>query len=420
MPAEREALTVSQLMALVRRALEPVDVVVVGEVSELTDRAGYKAVYFTLADDSAVVSCLIWRDAYERSDCALRCGMLVSASGAMTVYPPKGRMQFQVRRLAPAGQGLLRVQVAALARRLEGEGLMLPERKRTPPRFPQRIGVVTSPRGKAVHDVLRTLKRRFPAAEVVVAGVTVEGAEAVDEIVGGLSALSHAGVDVVIVARGGGSYEDLMPFNTEEVVRAIAGMAVPVVTGIGHEPDTTIADMVADVRASTPTGAAEAVAPADGEVLARLAAEERALGRAFAHVVLGLEHRLRVAARSPVLADVRGWLAVRGQSIDLAADGLARSGRRLTPGWSARLDTARRALAARSEVLTAGSATRLSSVAAALDALSPTAVLARGYALVYREDGHIARAASDLAIGERLTSRLADGTVASRVEEIGS
>ena len=418
MPEQPRPLTVSELMSLARRALEPLEVAVVGEVTELTDRPGYKAVYFTMSDSDAVVPCLIWRDAYDRGECPLRCGMLVEARGAMTVYAPKGRMQFQVRGLAPAGEGFLRVQVSALARKLEAEGLMDPRRKRPLPEFPERIGLVTSPRGKAVHDVVRTLRRRFPAAELVFAGVAVEGADAPATIVAGLEAVTAAGVDVVILARGGGSYEDLMPFNSEEVARAVAGSPAPVVTGIGHEPDTSIADMVADVRASTPTGAAEAATPSCDEVAARLVAMERALGRGFAHVLSGLEHRLLLAERSPVLADARGWLSVRAQATDVAADALAGVGSRLTAPSGRSLDRAAALLRTVAPRVTQAPARRVGTAAASLEALSPVAVLARGYAEVYREGGGVLTDAASARVGDRIVSRLAKGRITSRVEEI--
>ena len=418
MPEQPRPLTVSELMMLARRALEPLEVTVVGEVTEFTDRSGYKAVYFTLSDPDAVLPCLVWRDAYERSDCPLRCGMLVEARGAMTVYAPKGRMQFQVRSLAPAGEGFLRMQVSALARRLEAEGLMSRDRKRPLPEYPERIGLVTSPRGKAVHDVVRTLWRRYPAAELVFAGVAVEGADAPASIVSGLETVGRAGVDVVILARGGGSYEDLMPFNTEEVARAVAASPAPVVTGIGHEPDTSIADMVADVRASTPTGAAEAATPSCDEVTARLVAMERALGRGLQHVVIGLEHRLALAERSPVLADARGWLSVRAQSVDLAAEDLSTAGRRLVTASRTRLGAAASTLAAAAPSVTRAPSRRLATAAASLDALSPLAVLARGYAVVYGEAGAVLTDASSVAAGHLTVTRLAHGTLRSRVEEI--
>jgi exodeoxyribonuclease VII large subunit len=412
------ALTVSELLALARRALEPLAVTVVGEVTELTDRPGYKAVYFTLADDDAVLPCLVWRDAYERSACSLRCGMLVQATGAMTVYAPKGRMQFQVRTLAQAGEGLLRVQVAELARRLSAEGLMDPSRKRAVPAFPERVGVVTSPRGKAVHDVVRTLGRRFPAAEIVFAGVSVEGAEAVSSLMRGLAAVAGAGVDVMILARGGGSYEDLMPFNTEALARAIAECPVPVVTGIGHEPDTTIADMVADLRASTPTAAAEAVTPSCADVSSRIDALARTVGRAFLHEVRSLENRVRLAERSPVLADAHGWLALRAQATDLAADALGRSGRGVLATARARTVAAAAGLKSAAPALSAAPRSRFARAQASIAALSPLAVLERGYAVVYAADGSVVRDASLLNQRDLVRARLHKGTVECRVEEV--
>ena len=170
-------------------------------------------------------------------------------------------MQFTVRALSLAGEGNLRLQVAALARKLELEGLMRPERKRALPRFPERIAVVTSPRGKAIHDVLRTLASPLPACRAARRGCGGRGRRCSRRDRRGLAGRRRVGADVVLLVRGGGSYEDLMPFNAEEVARAVVACPVPVVTGIGHEPDNSIADMVADVRASTPTAAAEAVAP---------------------------------------------------------------------------------------------------------------------------------------------------------------
>jgi exodeoxyribonuclease VII large subunit len=405
-------------MALAKRALEPLSVRVVGEVTELTDRPGYKAVYFSLADDSATASCLIWRDAFERCGVPLRCGMLVQADGAMTVYAPKGRMQFQVRSIAPAGEGLLRLQVAELARRLAAEGLMDPTRKRAVPPLPERIGLVTSPRGKAVHDVVRTLQRRFPAAQLVFAGVTVEGPDAPAEIVAGLAAVAEAGVDVVVLARGGGSYEDLMPFNSEVVARSIIGSPAPVVTGIGHEPDTSIADMVADISASTPTAAAETVSPSCDEIEARLTSMASALGRALLHRLRDAQHRLRLLERAPVLADARGWLAVRAQATDLAADALDRAGSLSVARASQRFATVAARMVASRSAVAGPSAARLAQATASLEALSPLAVLERGYAVVHRADGSIARDAAQLARGELITTRLCRGTVVSAVQEV--
>ena len=255
------ALSVSAAMALAKGALEGVVVRLVGEVSETSSKRGYKAVYFTVKDADAALPCMMWMGRYKASGVDLAVGQLVELTGRFTLYAAKGRMNFDVFSIELAGEGRLRAQVAALARKLEAEGLMDPARKLPIPQFPLTIGIVTSPRGDAVHDMLRTLRNRFPVARVFVAGVQVEGAQAAASIVEGMRCLYRAGVEVMLVGRGGGSYEDMMPFNDEALARAIAACPIPVVTGIGHEPDTFIADMVADRRASTPTYAAMAVTP---------------------------------------------------------------------------------------------------------------------------------------------------------------
>ncbi|MDZ4655257.1 MAG: exodeoxyribonuclease VII large subunit [Coriobacteriia bacterium] len=444
MTAENRALSVSDAMRLAKGALEDIQVRVLGEVSECTVKPGYKAVYFTISDEYAVLPCLMWRDAYTASGLDLRPGMLVEVGGMFTAYAPKGRMQFQVRSMAPAGEGVLRLQVAALARRLEEAGLMSLERKRPLPEFPSRIGLVTSPRGKAVHDVIRTLRRRYPVAELVIAGVRVEGEAAVQSIAEGLRLMSATpGMDVVILCRGGGSYEDLMPFNAEEVACAIVACAVPVVTGIGHEPDTTIADMVADVRASTPTAAAEAVAPSVEELAQRLEGKARLLGRVLHHTVRSYEHRLRLLQDRPVLRDPVCTLGARMQAVDLAAGALGRA-------LPARLSRDREAVARASKELlrvaprlserhadrVGHTGARLADAgsrmlertqrdveryAARLDDLSPLAILRRGYAVCYDESGSVVvRSVGDVSVGDRVAVRLAEGSLGCVVDSVRS
>jgi exodeoxyribonuclease VII large subunit len=414
------ALSVTEAMAWAKRTLEGASLRVIGEVSEATDRSGYKAVYFTLCDGSSVMSCLMWRDAFEAAGVELREGMLVEVAGTLTVYAPKGRMQFQVRTLKAAGEGALRLQVAALARRLEAEGLMRAERKRALPSFPDRIALVTSPRGKAVHDVIRTLRRRYPVAELLVAGVAVEGADAAAHIVEGLRAAAASGADVIILARGGGSYEDLMPFNDEAVARAIGTCPAPVVTGIGHEPDTSIADMVADLRASTPTAAAEAVAPSADEVCARLEAQARLLARALQGSVRAAERRVAVLRSHAVFRDHRALTAVAAQRLDAAAAGLPRA----LPGRiardRARIETARGRLgvAARRSVERAGATLNLA--ASRLEDLSPLGILARGYAVCYSEAGAVVRASSSLEAGDRVLVRLHRGSAGCLVQSVSN
>lgn len=440
--ADDRALSVTEAMTMARSALEGLSLLrVIGEVSELTDKPGYKAVYFTLGDGASVMSCLVWRDAYEASGVQLRAGMLVEVAGSLTVYPPKGRLQFQARRLAPAGEGVLRVQVAALARKLEAEGLMREERKRPLPAHPERIGLVTSPRGKAVHDVLRTLRRRYPSAQVLVAGVAVEGGDAASAICAGIAAAGNAGVDVLIVARGGGSYEDLMPFNTEQVARAIASSPVPVVTGIGHEPDTTIADMVADLRASTPTAAAEAVAHASAELEAHLTHLARRLGRGLLHAVTAASHRVALLGDRPVFADPEALLGVSAQQLDAAADALARAlperfvrdvqrvaaareglgrvGPRLGQEERRRTDAGRLALRRLGPAALSRAEDRLGMEASRLEDLSPLAILGRGYAVCYDAAGaRVVRAADELRPGDGVRVRLGRGRADCTVDSV--
>ena len=259
---ESQALTVSAAMALAKGALEGIVITIIGEVSEVSIKPGYKAAYFTVKDSSAALPCMMWNNRYKQAGFDLAVGQLVELTGRFTLYAAKGRMNFDVFTVSLSGEGRLRMQVAAIAKKLASEGLTSPERKRPIPKFPERIGLVTSPRSAVVHDVLRTMRRRFPVAEVVLAGVPVEGVNAAAGIIEGLRCVVSSGVEVVLVVRGGGSFEDLMPFNDEALARAIAACPVPVVTGIGHEVDTSIADMVSDMRASTPTAAAEAVSPA--------------------------------------------------------------------------------------------------------------------------------------------------------------
>ncbi|MEG0322977.1 MAG: exodeoxyribonuclease VII large subunit, partial [Raoultibacter sp.] len=227
---ESEPLSVSAALSLAKNSLESFMVKLIGEVSEVNNKPGYKAVYFTVKDSGASLPCMMWLTRYKSAGFDLRVGMLVELTGRFTLYAPKGRMNFDVFGMAIAGEGNLRLQVANLAKKLEAEGLMRPERKRQIPRLPEKIGLVTSPRGAAVHDVLRTLRRRFPLADIVLAGVAVEGPAAPAGLIEALLAVQRAGVEVVLLVRGGGSFEDLMPFNDESLARTIASMPIPVVT----------------------------------------------------------------------------------------------------------------------------------------------------------------------------------------------
>jgi exodeoxyribonuclease VII large subunit len=415
---EQRALTVTEAMTSAKAALEAVRLRVVGEVSEFNDKPGYKAAYFTVSDGGAAMPCLMWRDQYTASGVELRCGMLVELTGNFSAYVPKGRMQFSVRSLSLAGEGNLRLQVAALARKLELEGLMRPERRRQLPRFPERIAVVTSPRGKAIHDVLRTLRRRYPLAELLVAGVAVEGDGAVQAIVTGLRAASAGGADVILLVRGGGSYEDLMPFNAEEVARAVVACPVPVVTGIGHEPDTSIADMVSDLRASTPTAAAEAVAPAMSELALTLTRERRALANALQHRVHTAAQRVARVASRPVLQDPHAVLGPATQRLDYLSARLGRAIPERLARDEARVGYLRERVLNLGPRLAERPGAQISLAAARLEDLSPLGILARGYSATFGQDGHtVVRSVGQVEHGDHIQVMVSDGRIHATVAD---
>lgn len=440
MPEGSNALSVSAALSIAKRQLEDITVRVVGEVSEVSANSRYKAVYFTIKDEKSSLPCMIWNNRYASCGFELQVGALVEMTGRFTLYAAKGRMNFDAFSIELAGEGKLRMQVANLAKKLQGEGLLEAEKKQALPPFPQRIGLVTSPSGAAVHDVLRTLRRRYPLAEVVFAGVGVEGKNAPAGIIEGLRAVEGAGVDVVLLVRGGGSFEDLMPFNDEALARHIAGLSVPVVTGIGHEPDTSIADLVADFRASTPTAAAESIAPSmhdlhvslsekgrhmKGVIGSRLASSGRILDR-FAMMPLfqepmrlfqedaqhldELTKRLNAALPEGI---ARKFEALAGSKASLAM-GLSR----LLPSYSESMIRFQTQLASFGKGMTAPCKSALASKAASLDALSPLAVLTRGYSIARSEANEIVNSVDSVAAGEKMSVQLINGVIDCVIEEI--
>lgn len=457
-----QALSVSAAMALAKGALEGVTVRLIGEVSEVSCKPGYKAAYFTVKDKGAALPCMMWNNRYEKSGVRLAVGQLVELTGRFTLYAPKGRMNFDVFSVALAGEGRLRQQVAELARKLEAEGLMHPGRKRALPPLPVRVGLVTSPRGAAVHDVLRTLRRRFPLARVLVAGVPVEGREASARIAEGIRCVCAGGAEVVLVVRGGGSFEDLMPFNDEALARAVAACPVPVVTGIGHEPDTSIVDMVSDLRASTPTAAAEAVAPARESLEGVFGARAKSLATCMARRLEREGAGVFRFAERPVFCDPALLFAVEAQTLDAASDRLARAlpanlerdqarlravsdrlrlaGPRLAGPDASALASARerfvrvlpsatererRRLAALRDRMAVRGGTvverfeqQAGLAAARLHDLSPLAVLARGYAVARTDGGAVVKHVDQAPVGSMVSVSISDGVLACRVEGV--
>lgn len=381
---------VSDLCAIVREALESdprlSDVWVMGEVSNLR-RPSSGHIYFTLKDAYGQLRCAFFRRDNARSRVALDNGLQIVAHGYVSFYSAGGDLQLYVDFVHEQGVGLLHLEFERLKERLAAEGLFDESRKRPLPEFPRRIGVVTSPDGAVLHDICHVLHRRWPLAEVLLAPTQVQGDGAVDGVCRAIESLCAVrDVDVIIVARGGGSLEDLWTFNEERVARAIFAARVPVISAVGHETDYTIADFVADVRAPTPSAAAELVCPDRAEVAARLHALADALDR-------HLQERLR-AARADVAA-LRAALQ-RGRP-DLAA---LRGRVEAQTRWA--MEYVRRAIGARRAAL--------DRQAAQLQALSPAGTLARGYALVRRAPaGPVVRRAADAAPGDHLRVAVADG-----------
>lgn len=322
---QNQALTVSQALATAKNALESFVVTIEGEVSEFNCKAGYKAVYFSVKDAHATMPCMMWMDKFRMADVPVEIGSLVRMTGRFTLHAAKGRMNFKVFTIRLAGEGELRKLVADLAKRLEVEGLMSPERKRPLPKYIETVGLVTSPRGAVVHDVLRTMRRRFPLAEVKFAGVTVEGKTAPHDMMNAINTVVAAGVEVVLLVRGGGQYEDFMPFNDEGLARFIAQCPVPVVTGIGHEPDTTIADMVADVRASTPTHAAEAVTPRADNLMTGFNNAARRLEAAVSRTLGTYDMPLELISQKPLFREAQALFSGDSLMLDSLSDSLYRS-----------------------------------------------------------------------------------------------
>ncbi len=362
---------------------------IAGEIGDLR-RPASGHLYFTLKDAEGTLRAALFRGDARRLAFDPEDGLEVLAYGDLTVYPLRGDLQLIVRHLEPRGAGALRLAFEQLRRRLDAEGLFAPERKRVPPRVPERIGIVASLESAALRDVLQVLGRRCPAIPVRIAGTRVQGVGAPEEIAAALELAGRAGVDVILLVRGGGSLEDLQAFNTEAVARAIAAAPVPVVTGVGHEIDLTIADLAADLRAPTPSAAAELAAPDRAALGALLRRDWR---------------RLEQAARA-VLSRAGAGLAAFREALALVSPEARLAEQR------GRLAAAERALPRLAEALVEARRRRVAQAGARLDALSPLAVLGRGYALARRaRDGAIVRRADQVERGEALRIRVAEAEI---------
>ncbi|MFO8173393.1 MAG: exodeoxyribonuclease VII large subunit [Longimicrobiales bacterium] len=413
LPPEPEAWTVSQVNQAVRTLLEESlpPLWISGEVANWK-RAGSGHCYFTLKDESAQLRCVMWRGDASRLPMDPEEGMRIRAFGQLTVYEARGEFQLVARSLeAEEGEGLWRMAFQRLRTRLEDEGLLAPDRKRLLPRFPQTVGVVTSLTGAALHDILTVLRRRGPWLRVLVAGARVQGDGASEEIAGAIRRMGASGlVDVLIVGRGGGSLEDLWAFNEEPVARAISECPVPVVSAVGHEVDVTISDLVADLRAPTPSAAAEAVVPDKEELLRYLENAGMRLARGLRR---GVDERGRSLSRAVSALERAGERLTEGHRRALQGynDAMVRIARVLTVVRRQELLRIRESLNREIRSMVRARREALGRLAGKMDALSPLSTLKRGYAVPLDSTGAVLRAVRDFLPGKEFQLRVVDGRI---------
>lgn len=451
---ERRPLSVSELTMQVRASLESrfASVWVEGEISNFKAHASGHW-YFTIRDEGSQLRSTCFRGTNRAIRFRPSDGLQVRARGRLSVYEPRGEYELVVEALDPVGAGALRVAFEQMRERLAAEGLFAEEHKRPLPLFPRRVGIVTSPSGAAIRDIVNVLSRRTRTVHVLFAPARVQGEGASREIAAAIELLNehHAralasgrmddAVDVIIAGRGGGSAEDLWAFNDEQLARAIRASKIPVISAVGHETDFTIADFAADLRAPTPSAAAEMVAAREDELAAQVLDLTRDLALSTRYRLIHLRARLQEAAMSPAFDEVRARLREASSVTDEAAHRLENlmarkleTTRRRAEAISSRLSTARlsarvsaarnkfnllclaRDAAAQSQLESARLRFHLS--AASLDALSPLSVLKRGYALAQKESGELVREARAVKVGDKINLRLATGALRCRVEEL--
>lgn len=390
---------VSQITAYIKELFDSDDALqdlwLEGEVSNYS-RAASGHVYFTLKDEEAQIRCVMWRSQVGRQAYLPQNGEAIVAHGRISVYEAGGQYQLYVDDIQPAGAGLLYLQFEALKERLAAEGFFDAERKRPLPSFPQRLGVVTSPSAAALRDIVNVLRRRYPLIEMVLSPTLVQGDEAPPQIVAAIEALNeYAEVDVIIVARGGGSLEDLWAFNDERVARAICASQVPVITGVGHETDFTIADFVADVRAPTPSAAAEVVVPDRQELRGTVESWRERLAQLMKERIekerRTLQYREQALRRFSPQAQIDSY---RQRMDDLMHSALA--------SFKHRFALARE---------------QLRTLDSQLQALGPLATLERGYAIAkHLGTGKVVRSIAQVVVGDRLEVRVSNGQFESTVD----
>ena len=396
----REALTVSELNARIKGLIESDPAL--GSVCVRGELSNYKIYpsghhYFTLKDAESSLRCVMFRSAASKLRFRPESGMGVTVCGRVSVYPRDGAYQLYCEELIPEGAGDLQLAYEQLKERLRREGLFDAAHKKPIPRYPERIAVITSSAGAAVHDIIRVLRKRWPVAKVLLLPVRVQGVEAPPEIVGAIRyANRHRLADLIITGRGGGSIEDLWAFNDERVARAIYESELPVISAVGHEPDVTIADFVADLRAATPSNAAELAVPDTSELREALSAARARLDQAVNRRLSERRKGLEELASRRVMQSPTGFIDQRRLELDSIR-------LRLDAAATARLGRERQ---------------EFSRLAAKLDALSPLKVLGRGYSIALDAGGRAVKDAGRLSPGERLELRFSKGSASCLVESV--
>ena len=397
LPELPASFSVAQVNAYLRELMENdatlQNIWVKGEISNLSvPRSGH--MYFTLKDSQASLRCVMWRSQAARLSYLPQDGDQVEIHGSISVYEASGQYQLYADQIRPVGEGLLYQEFNQLKEKLQAEGLFDPERKRRLPYPPKTIGIVTSPTGAALRDMLNTLRRRYPLAEVILSPTAVQGDAAPAEIVAAIQHLNHfVGPDVILIARGGGSMEDLWAFNAEQVARAITGSESPVICGVGHETDFTIADFTADLRAPTPTAAAELAVPDQMEIRGIL-----------------LEHRNRLMANFMEQVSEKNWNLEQ-----LYASLLRRSPEAQLRGYRQQVDELARQGSRAIQHQIALQRTQLQGINQFLAAINPQAILERGYAIVTLSDGRVVKRIVDVKIGDELKIQVSDGDFSAEV-----
>lgn len=353
--------------------------------------------YFTLKDEGAAMKCVMFQGNARTLRFRPQNGMKVVAMGRITLYPRDGAVQLYCTAMMVDGVGDLHAAFEQLKEKLQKQGLFDPAHKKPLPKYPGTIGIVTSEAGAAVHDMLRILRKRFPLVRVVLLPVRVQGAEAPGEIAGAIAYANHyALADLLIVGRGGGSMEDLWAFNEEIVARAIYDSRIPIISAVGHEPDVTIADYVADLRAATPSNGAELAVPDRDALMQNLDGVHAAMAASLARQLKSAKKQLETLVASPVLSGPTGYLETKAKNLELLKNRLA---------------------AAENQIIARSQREYIASVSK-LDALSPMKVIGRGYAIAQKIDGAVLRSVQAVQPGDALELTLSDGTLRAEITDI--